>query len=143
MNISPVMKGTLGSIAVCEDLLRQNIPVFLEMGSCSRVDIIALLESRPYTIQVKTTTSKNGIAHLYVKKSCLNPKYNYVYSKHDVNIFALYIEDLRKILYISSEEALANNSSTLSFRFTEPKNNQNKGIRMACDYESFKGVLRD
>lgn len=73
MNISnPNIKGTLGEIAVCKELISLGYEVFVELGSSSKVDLIFLDKNyRPFKIQVKTTNSKNEIVVVYSVKKLL------------------------------------------------------------------------
>ncbi len=41
---NPNIKGALGEAAVCKDLLRLGYSIFLEFGSHSKIDLIALDE---------------------------------------------------------------------------------------------------
>ena len=120
-------------MAVIKDLLRRGYSVFTEVGDNSRIDVIAILDGRIRTIQVKCTTSVNGLARLHLKKSTLDPRYNFVYTTDDCDLFALYVEDKDVILYVSSDVALAN-IKEMKFRFEPPKNGQKKKINFAEDY---------
>jgi len=137
----PKQKGTIGEGIVLLELLRANIPVFQEFGDLSRVDLIALIGNKPVKIQVKTTTSKNGVAVLNLRKITLNPKYNYTYRKSDVDVFALVVEDKEQVFYIRAEEALTNRG-TLSIRLERTKNNQKTLIKYGEDY-TLSRLLRD
>jgi hypothetical protein len=140
--LSPNGKGALGQLAVAKDLVRQGIYVYVEVGSNSKVDMVVLTEGHnPYRVQVKTATYHNGVVHLYVRKCCLNPKYNSVYSVTDVDLFALYVEDMDIVLYIPASEALKCRNR-FSIRFMEPKNRQGN-FNAADKYRNLKGLLRD
>ncbi len=71
---NPNKKGTLGEIAVCKELLQLGYEVFVEFGSHSKVDLIALDENyKPYKIQIKTIKSSDEVVQVYSIKNCLNP----------------------------------------------------------------------
>ena len=137
----PKRKGTIGEGIVLLELLRAGIPVFQEFGDLSRVDLIALIGNRPVKVQVKTTTSKNGVALLNLRKLTLNPKYNYTYQQGDVDVFALVVEDMCQVFYIRADQALQN-KGTLSIRLTPAKNNQRALIKSAEDF-TLSRLLRD
>jgi protease II len=137
----PKHKGTIGEGIVVLELLEAGIPVFQEFGDLSRVDLIALIRNKPIKIQVKTTTSKNGVAVLNLRKITLNPKYNYTYKLEDVDVFALVVEDKRKVFYIRAEQALKNRGA-LTIRLEPTKNNQEALVKHGEDY-TLSRLLRD
>ena len=106
--MTPAEKGELGEAAIYKALKRMGFAVFPEMGNSSKVDAIAMdTNGELYKIQIKATTSKNGVAQLNVKKCTLNPRYNYVYSHTDFDVFALYIEDRDIVAFIPSSILLS------------------------------------
>ena len=137
----PKRKGAIGEGIVVLELLRAGIPVFQEFGDLCRVDLIALIGDKPVKIQVKTTTSKKGVALLNLRKITLNPKYNYTYLESDVDVFALVVEDKQKVFYIKAEHALKN-KGTLSIRLEQAKNNQEMLVKHGEDY-TLSRLLRD
>ncbi|MBI5029534.1 MAG: hypothetical protein HZB51_03335 [Chloroflexi bacterium] len=137
----PKRKGTIGEGIVLLELLRAGIPVFQEFGDLSRVDLIVLIGNRPVKVQVKTTTSKNGVAVLNLRKLTLNPKYNYTYQQDDVDVFAPVVEDTRQVFYIRANQALKN-KGTLTIRLTPAKNHQRALIKSAEDF-TLSRLLRD
>lgn len=140
---NPNKKGTLGEIAVCKELLQFGYDVFVEIGSHSKVDLIALDENyKPYKIQIKTIRSKNDIVQVYSVKNCLNPKYNSTYTTLQVDIFAVYIIDTDSVFYVTAKELLTNSRSS-KFRLSASRNGQHKNVRYVKDYLDFKKALRD
>ncbi|MBI3537505.1 MAG: hypothetical protein HY070_08120 [Chloroflexi bacterium] len=137
----PKQKGTIGEGIVILQLLEAGIPVFQEFGDLSRVDLIALIRNKPIKIQVKTTTSKNGVAILNLRKITLNPKYNYTYKMDDVDVFALVVEDKRQVFYLRAEQALQNRG-TLTIRLEPTKNNQRSLVKYGEAY-TLSRLLRD
>ena len=138
---NPNKKGSLGEIAVTKELLKLGYEVFLEAGSSSKVDLIFLTKDyRPIKMQIKTTESKNDVVLIPIKKKCLNPKYNSKYTTEQIDIFAIYVIDLDKVLYITAHEALRNDQ-TVAFRISEPKNKQTKNIRFLNDYLHLDGMI--
>jgi PD-(D/E)XK endonuclease len=137
----PKRKGAIGEGIVILELLRAGIPVFQEFGDLRRVDLIALIGDKPIKIQVKTTTSKKGAALLNLRKMTLNPKYNYTYRQDDVDVFALVVEDQRKVFYVRAEQALQN-KGTLTIRLEQARNNQQSLVNRGEDY-TLSRLLRD
>ena len=137
----PNKKGSLGEIAVTKELLKLGYEVFLEAGSSSKVDLIFLTKDfKPIKVQIKTTYSKNDVVLVPIKKKCLNPKYNSKYTIEQIDMFAIYVIDLDKVVYITANEALCNNQS-VAFRISEPKNHQAKNVRSLKDYLDLNGMI--
>jgi uncharacterized pyridoxamine 5'-phosphate oxidase family protein len=140
---NPNKKGTLGEIAVCKELCKLGYSVFIEFGNTSKVDLIALDENfKTHKIQIKAVESKNDCVAVYSVKSCLNPKYNSIYTTKQIDIFAVYIIDKDLIFYVTAEELLKNGKCS-KFRLSESKNGQKKFIRYINDYLNFEKALRD
>lgn len=126
--------GNEGEAAVMLELTKLNLPVFKELGDSSPVDLITVINGIPITIQVKSTSSQNKqSAVLQVRKT---GKHTRTYNSTEFNLFALYISDLGRVLWINSSEALQR-KTTINFRFKESLNGQKKGIRNAGDYVDF------
>lgn len=133
------VKGTLGELAVAQDLIRQGFPTFTELGDNSKVDLITLTPY-PIRIQVKALNSNNNRIQLDSTKS--GPNYKFRYSEADLDIFAVYVLDTSDIFYVTAKEVLAN-SRTSTFRLASTRNNQSKGCRYIEDYRDFRKALRD
>ncbi|MCY7347084.1 MAG: hypothetical protein LH614_12785 [Pyrinomonadaceae bacterium] len=140
---NPNLKGTLGEAAVCKDLLRLGYNVFLEFGNHSKVDLIVLDENfNTIKIQIKAVNSENESVSVYSVKTCLNPKYNSIYTTEQVDVFAVYVIDKDLVFYVSAKEILQNGKSS-KFRFSSSKNGQKKFVRFVEEYLDFKKALRD
>ncbi len=134
-------KGDLGELAVYKQLKREGLSVFPEFGSGSRVDAIAMdARGRLYKIQVKTTSSlPNGSAVLNLRKNTLNKKYDYHYDENDVDLFALYIEDLDTVAFFTTNYLFVENKcrNSIMIRLVPAKNSQKKGSHLLSDFTSF------
>lgn len=124
-------------MVVATRLMKMGFSVFSAFNKADRVDLIILHKRKcPIKIQVKTTTSINNTAFLLLRKMCLNPKYRSNYSIEEIDVFALYVDDLDDVLFIRAEEALKNRNR-MSFRYSVARNSQVIGTRMASDYRIF------
>jgi uncharacterized pyridoxamine 5'-phosphate oxidase family protein len=140
---NPNIKGTLGEAAVCKELLRLGYSVFLEFGNHSKVDLIVLDENfDAFKVQTKAVQTFDECVCIYSVKTCLNPKYNSIYTIKQVDVFAVYVIDKDLVFYVSAKEILQNGKSS-KFRFSSSKNGQNKYVRYVDDYMDFKKALRD
>lgn len=143
MENNPNKKGTLGEIAVCKNLFQLGFSVFIEFGNHSKVDLIVLDEAyKTYKLQIKAIKSKNEVVTVYSLKTCLNPKYNSVYTKEQVDIFAIYVVDQDLVFYVSAGEILKNCKCS-KFRLASSKNGQHKNVRYVSNYLDFGKALRD
>lgn len=133
----------MGEISVCKELCKLGYGVFIEFGNHSKVDLIVLDENfKTYKVQVKAVDSSNGYVSVYSNKTCLNPRYNSIYTTKQVDIFAIFVVDLDFVFYVTAKKILTNGKCS-KFRISESKNGQKKYVRYAKDYLDFKKALRD
>jgi hypothetical protein len=139
----PNKRGTFGEISVIKDLTSKGYEVFSEVGSSSKIDLIIVDKNyKMHRIQVKTSYKVKNSATLYLVKKCIVKKYNYTYSSDVIDIFALYVIDEDKILYISAKEALdSGRKSRMNFYFGKTKNNQTKKVNNAEDYLDINKII--
>ena len=118
--MNPNLKGTIGELAVTQDLLHKGFYVFAEVTKHSKVDLVAMSSDygRSYKVQVKTVVSKNDQVYVDVRKSCLNKKYNSFYTVGQNDYYAVYIIDQNKVFYIP-EELFLSVTSGLTFSLKE------------------------
>jgi hypothetical protein len=140
---NPNQKGTLGEISVCKELIQSGFSGFTEVGGHSKVDLIVLdKDFIVFKVQVKAVKSKEEVVTVYSIKTCLNPKYNSVYTVDQIDIFAIYVIDRDLVFYVRAEEIL-NNSKVSKFRLSPSRNGQRKNVRYIEDYLDFRKALRD
>lgn len=125
--------GTIGELCVSNYLMRKGFPVFKELGDLSRVDLITIINNTPVKVQVKTFRGTEGIDFTCAKNG---PNYRYTYQEDDVDVFALYLVDIDKVIFLTWSDIPE--SKFLKIRITPPKNNQRKGIHMYEDYLELK-----
>lgn len=130
--------GTLGEIAVAKDLISKGYFVFKELGDCSKVDLIVLVDNKPIKIQVKAYAEKNGKVEILTTKS--GPNYSFKYSKEMIDVFAIYVHNREIILYISSNELLEK-SKSLTIRIDKGTSGQQSKFNMSKDYLSFEKTI--
>jgi hypothetical protein len=133
------IKGSFGELKVAADLVRQGYSVFTEMGDNAKVDLIVLVENVAVKLQVKCYASSNGVVSVYGRKT--GPNYRYRYQREHVDVFAVYVYDRDKILYISASDVVGH--GRIKIRFDAPKNEQKRKIRWHRDYLDFRESLRD
>lgn len=133
-------KGNIAETAVSLHLVKLGLPVFRELGDSISVDLITIINKRPVTIQVKYCELIGDIAKLSLKKTGPNG-YVYFYTPEDFDLFALYINDTFDIVWINSKEAIMANTTSVSFRYQQPKNNQSANIHFVKDYLNIYAAL--
>lgn len=131
-------QGKIAELKVTQDLLLKGYEVFLPVLDSSRADLIAIRDSEVLKVQVKSTSTNNGIATLVINKVRRNSsKGNFLspYLPEEIDLFALHICDLDKIAYIKLKDIDVR--YTVTFRTSPSKNNQIKDVRYLEDYLKF------
>lgn len=118
-----IEKGSLGEILVIKRLIELDWNVFTPIHHNSKIDVIAIKDQKIKKIQVKTTTEqRNNSIILYLKKSHLNPKYDYVYDLKDLDYFALCFLPEEKVLFIPTTEIGI--QKTFNIKLNDEKSNR-------------------
>ena len=113
-------KGTIGELAVAKFLAESGLPVFVELGDTSKVDLITIVNDKPITIQVKSFKTNDGIINFSFKKS--GPNYRFNYKSSDFDYLALHAPDKDEILWLPS--TMIDTQINYTFRFDLPKAGQ-------------------
>jgi hypothetical protein len=132
-------KGNIGELAIATDLAKQDMAVFTELGDLSKVDLIALIDNVPITIQVKARKLVNGAVQIKSSKS--GPDYSYKYKEEDVDIFAIYVLDTEDIGYVSCKEIISRGQT--SFRIEKPLNKQIDKVRYLNEYKDIRKLFSE
>jgi hypothetical protein len=103
---------------------------------------IFVAPARLSKIQIKAVNSADDAVSVYSVKTCLNPKYNSIYTIRQIDVFAVYVIDHDIVFYVSAKEILENGKCS-KFRLSASKNGQKKNVRYVKDYLEFKKALRD
>jgi len=133
-------KGNIAFSSVVLALQKEGLNVFSEIGDYSRIDLIAEMNGKTKSIQVKYSGGDDNFVKLNLKKSGPNG-YRYTYSEKDVDWFAIYSPASEKIAWIKSDVA-CKNSRQFVVRINKAKNNQQQNVKLIEDYD-INGFLRD
>lgn len=133
-------KGNLGFSAVIKELHKLNYNVFTELGDYSKIDMIVEKDGKLAKIQAKYLKQHNGFATLNLQKSGPNG-YRYIYTENDVDIFACYLPELDKVIFIPSILA-CKNKKTFTVRFQQSKNEQKNGIHSLEEFLDLNSILQ-
>lgn len=120
--MNPNLKGTIGELAVTQDLLEKGYFVFGEVTKHSKVDMIAVTSdySKILKIQVKSVMSDDDKVTVGVRKCCLDDRYNSVYQKGQNDYYAIYVID-KKIVFYIPEDLFLDFTSSITFLLDDTK----------------------
>ncbi len=124
------LKGSIGELAVAQDLMRQGYPVFTELGDTSKVDLIALIGDRAVKIQVKTGTEVKGVTCF--TKFRADKYHKYIYNKDDCDVFALYNLDRDIVCYFGWDTL--DEANCFNIRYDDRIGKRSNGMRVYTDY---------
>lgn len=131
------IKGGIGVLKVAGFFLEREIPCFSEIFcDISETDLIVECKGILKKIQVRCVTSDKGeTASLSLTSTTPGTRKTACKIRRisNVDIFALFIIDLDRILFIDAIE-VSGAKSYVTFRLLPTKNHQTKGIRFAADY---------
>lgn len=146
INKSKKRIGTVGEYAVIKKFIECGIDVFVPVCDDNKTDLLAFFNGKYQRIQVKTSTCSDGeITTFTISQSRLSISDNkththaYIYTKDDVDYFALYDYYTGRIFLIENINLPKYN---INIRYSIPKNNQQTKIKYADDYD-FDKVLNE
>jgi PD-(D/E)XK endonuclease len=124
-------KGLQAELFVAYLLSRNGFHVLVPFGEDTRYDLVSEKRGVFKRIQVKHVVSKNGALEVQLRST--NNYQTIHYSPEDVDIIAACSLEDGKVYFIPLGDVI--NRSTLSLRLVDCKNNQQRGIVKATDYE--------
>ncbi len=125
--------GNLGEAKVIADLISKQLGVAQVFGDNLPFDLIGI--SKPkyklYKIQVKYSKVTRGTVKLRKQKWSSNTQRNYVsvYEDDDVDVYAVYVPDLDKVLYIK-HDTIKHIKNSFEIRILEAKGTQQHSLRI-------------
>ena len=125
--------GELSEALILTEFLKRNIPVSLPWGDNQPYDMIIDYKGDLYKIQCKTGRSiKEGESFtISFRSTYSNKNHTYVkYYNETIDLFAAAYENKVYLIPITNV-----NQTAIQLRLIPCKNNQNKGINWAKDYE--------
>lgn len=133
MALSPTKQtGTIGELAVMQQLLSNGYEVFRSVGDCSHIDLIACKNHKLHRIQVKTRNKmKRGIIGITNATSS-----GIAYSDKEVDYIAIFVVELNSIAYVPVAQLLTpeGGARTIVLRTEPPLNGQKKNIHEFSDF---------
>lgn len=128
--------GLLGELKAQYDFIKAGWDVTIPLGDYCSYDFLAIKDNKTLKIQVKTTEKiQNGVIIFSVNSR--NYYSNKVYTKDICDYFYLYcLENETGYLYPTSKF----HSSHIRIRIDSPRNNMQKMINFAKDFEFFNKI---
>jgi hypothetical protein len=129
-------KGIVGEIAALLELTKKGYIISLPYGDNASYDlIIDKGDSKLYRAQVKyTTPDEDGTLPVTCRSS--HSEWRYKYTSEHIDLIIAYDPSDGKIYYIPSS-FLGEGRTNFSLRKNPTKDNQQKGIHWAKDFENF------
>lgn len=109
--------GTIGELAVAEELMRRGWEVFTEMGDNSKIDLIANKDGLLRKIQVKTVEFSD-CGWVFVRKSKITNGIRIEYLRKDIDLFAIYVMDKDAVAFVPFSKF---KKKSLCLRFEKPR----------------------
>lgn len=122
--------GNIGEGVVLSELVKMGIPVYIQFGDNEAADFIIIINTIPFKIQVKTSTSFDGEKTSFDLTSSTSHRKNgkkHKYSCEEVDMFFCYDVKKERVLLIENKGYM----SGVVFRYTLPKNKQVNNINFA------------
>lgn len=131
--------GDIGTSVVVSEFLKHGISVLLPYDDNSPYDIVINVDNNFYKIQVKTTEKIlfGEVMKFSTNISNPNKKTTRVYTKEEVDFFALYCveNDWVGLMKYTNEQ------KEISIRITDVKNNQQSKSKFASEYKIHDQIL--
>lgn len=127
-------KGDLGVLKVHADLAAQGFTVLHPLTEHAPFDVVAYLRGRFYRIQVRYRSATCGAIDLDFRSVWNDRKGTHYRSmnKDDVDRVAAYCPETDRCYYVDPKDF---GSRGLTLRFTKPKNQQKKNVKLAEDFQ--------
>lgn len=133
--------GNLGEIIATKRCMEKGFIVSFPYGDRARYDLLIDNGNNILKIQIKSCNPKNNIlkCNLYstqydiLKINKNNRSKKILYNKEQIDGFIVVNLESQKCYYVDIENI--NKSGTMHLRLISAKNNQNKNINLASDYE--------
>jgi hypothetical protein len=130
-------KGLQAELYVAHLLVRHGFTVLMPYGEDVRYDLVSEKNGVFKRIQVKHVTPKGGTLEVQLRSS---NNYQIIrYSTADVDIVAAFNPEDRSVYFIPLSETL--NRNCLKLRLTGCKNNQQRRVIWAADFEARFDIL--
>ena len=132
--------GNIGEIYTLAKLVELSIPIFIPFGDNERCDYVIDLNDDLKRIQVKTSTTNDTDKVVFDLCSYTYHRNNgtmHKYTIKEVDYFICYDIVTKQVYMIKNK----GNMTSITLRYTKPKNNQIKNINLVEDYMIEKIIM--
>jgi hypothetical protein len=131
--LNPKRKGEISEAIIISRMLEKGLDVSVPFGENTRYDLILDNGEKLERVQCKTGSMKSGV----IVFNTVSTTSNYSETKEtdytgEIDKFIVYCEDNKKLYEVPVEETP---SSEMKLRIEETKNNQERGINWAENYQ--------
>ena len=126
--------GNIGEAKVLSKFVELNIPVFLPFGDNEKYDLVAEFNGKLNKIQIKTCKKAEQGRMMFDLVSSTTHRKNgvqYIYTKSDIDYFALYNLERDVVMLVKVEDAP---KRVITIRYKKTLNGQSKGLRWEENY---------
>ena len=124
-DLTTVRKGIIGENRVIEDLLNQDLNVYVPVCDDANVDMLVECHGKLHRVQVKTVLT-------YKTKSSIEIKLHKYIDKQSVDVIAVYFAPLEKVAYVRY-----NNENHITLAIHRARNSQNEKRKWFYQYMEF------
>lgn len=125
--------GNVGEAYALARLVEMGIPVYQQFGDNEPADYIILIDNKALKVQVKSSDTYDGNKVVFDLTSSTAHRANgdkHKYTIEEVDIFICYDIQTKDLFLVRND----GNMSTITIRYTEPKNNQQQGINYSTNF---------
>lgn len=127
-----LVQGKHTEAVILLEFLKQNETILLPFSNDTRFDLVLLRGNQFLRVQCKTAKLKNGVIHCPCCSTThkgLNKGY-----QDQIDLFAFYCPENENIYLVPIQDA-GGNFSEMHLRIDPTRNNQQKGVHWAKDYQ--------
>lgn len=135
MDPTPDQKGTISETVIVHAAAKAGIGVLRPVSGGLRYDLVFDLGSRLLRIQCKTATRRGDVLSIpfYSTRRRIDGFSKHVYKMDEVDAIAAYSPDLERCYLIPPDRFAGR--SCIQLRVAATRNNQQRGIHWATDYD--------
>lgn len=125
--------GNVGEAYALARLVEMGIPVYQQFGDNEPADYIILIDDKALKVQVKSSDTYDGDKVVFDLTSSTVHRTNgdkHKYTTKEVDIFICYDIQTRELFLVRN----SGDMSSITIRYTEPKNNQQQGINYSINF---------
>jgi hypothetical protein len=132
MGYDPKGRGEITEAVIIAELLKRDKFLLKPFGDNQRYDLVIEEEGKFLRVQCKTGRYRNGCVTFAPRSSYAHRGRGTKHYRGDAELFAVYCPEIEKVYIIPVNDV---GVSTVHLRIMQPRNNMEKNVRWAKDYE--------